>query len=490
MDRTEPRGEKALINRRSLLCTLAWVVLAVASLVPSIAAGQGLVRIDVTIGKSQVIELKDAFTRVSVTNPNIADVFVVTPTQILVNGKAVGVTSLVVFYPGRTMFFDLVVQTNLGLLQERVKEIAPNDEVTVQPLQDAIVLTGAVSSQRLIAGVQEVATAFAPRGRVINLLTVAPVKVPQVMLQVHVAEATRAALRELGFSIRALGASFQGGVFPGVPFAPAIGALRAAIIGNQSLPSGFQELTPDLSFDNSSFFLSSGARDYAGVVRALASRGLLRTLAKPNLVTESGREARFLSGGELPYPVAQGNGAISIEWKPFGVGLVFTPVILDGETISLEVRPEVSSLDFSRTVGLTGLGNVPVVLKNEAFTHVNLKDGDSFAIAGLINHQVRQSVAKIPVLGDIPIIGALFRSVRFQNEETELLFLVTVKQVRGGPPGSPLVPDPVKLMEQRPEEKKEMTLMPGVPGVGEVVTKPFGESNLLPPGAPSGTPAK
>ena len=187
---------------------------------PAAALGQGLVRIDVTIGKSQVIELKDTFTRVSVTNPAIADVFVVTPTQILVNGKAVGVTSLVVFSPSRTMFFDLVVQTDVGLLKERLKEVAPDDEINVQPMQDSIVLTGTVSSQRRGETLQQVAAAFAPQGRVLNLLRVAPVKTPQVMLQVHVAEATREALRELGFSVRALGRAFQGAAFPGVPFAP------------------------------------------------------------------------------------------------------------------------------------------------------------------------------------------------------------------------------------------------------------------------------
>src|SRR5262245_28089434 len=223
---------------------------------PALASAQGLVRIDVTIGKSQVIELKDAFTRVSVTIPNIADVFVVTPTQILVNGKAVGVTSLVVFYPSRTMFFDLLVQSDVGLLKERLKDLSPRDDIRVQPLQDSIVLSGSVSSQQIVTGAQDVASAFAPRGRVVNLLTVTPIKTPQVMLQVHVAEATRDALRELGFSVRALGRAFQGAAFPGVPFAPALGTLGAALAGGSSSlpPTGAIQTTPDFSFSNSSFF--------------------------------------------------------------------------------------------------------------------------------------------------------------------------------------------------------------------------------------------
>jgi pilus assembly protein CpaC len=453
-----------------------------------------MVRIDVTIGKSQVIELKESFSRVSVTNPNIADVFVVSPTQMLVSGKAVGVTSLIVFHQARTMFFDLVVQTDLGLLRERLKDLTARDDIQVSTAQDAIVLSGNVSNQNVVAGAQEIASAFAPRGRVINLLAVAPVKSPQVMLQVHVAEASREALRELGFSIRALGRVFQGASFPGNPFAPALGTLGAAIAGQStsSLPStGFIEPTPDISLSNASFFLSSGNRDYAGVVRALAERNLLRTLAKPNLVTESGREAKFISGGEFPYPVGQGFGSVSIEWREFGVGLIFTPVVLDGDTISLRIRPEVSSLDFSQGVPLPGVGVVPVIRKNEAFTNINVKDGESFAIAGLINNQVRQSVSKIPVLGDIPIIGTLFRSTRFQNEETELLFLVTVKQVRSLPPGSAAMPDPAKLLELRPEDKKEFTLVPGVPGVGNVIERPLGTSDLLSPAVPpGGTPGR
>jgi pilus assembly protein CpaC len=237
----------------------------------------------------------------------------------------------------------------------------------------------------------------------------------------------------------------------------------------------FGQTSPDFQFAGSSFFLSSGTRDYAGVVRAMSDRNVLRTLAKPNLITQSGKEAKFLSGGEFPFPVAQSNNTISIEFKEFGVGLVFLPVVVDGETINLRVRPEVSSLDFSQGLQSGGF-NIPVIRKNEAATTINLKDGESFAIAGLINNEVRQAVAKIPVLGDIPILGALFRSTRFQSNETELLFLVTVKLVSPTAPGSG--PDPRRLMDLRPDEKKDFTLVPGIPGVGEIVTQPFGQSNM------------
>ncbi|MFQ5691392.1 MAG: type II and III secretion system protein family protein, partial [Gemmatimonadota bacterium] len=265
-----------------------------------------------------------------------------------------------------------------------------------------------------------------------------------------------------------LGDTFQGGAFPGVPFFPPLGVL--------SDPGA-----PDLGFsDLANLFFASPSRDYGGLIRALAERDLFRVLAKPNLITESGKEASFLSGGEFPFPTAQGGataGAISVEFKPFGVGLVFLPVVQDDGTITLRVEPEISTLDFANSVVSAGF-EVPTIRKNTAFTTVNLRDGESFAIAGLINNTVRQTVSKIPLFGDIPILGALFRSTQFQNDETELLFLVTVKLVKPFPPGSPATPDPTELLELRPEEKEEFTLVPGIPGVGEVVERPFGTSNL------------
>lgn len=448
----------------------ATLLLLVAIQVPAHAAEPALIRLDVTIGKSQVLNLQEAFTRVSVTNPAIADVFVVTPNQILINGKAVGTTSLVAFFPNKTVFFDVVVQNDLALLKERLKQVAPRDDIQIHPAQDAIILDGNVSSERTIAGVVEVASVFAPKGKVVSLLSLTDVKPQQVLLQVHVAEVARAALKELGFSARALGHTFQGAATPGNPFSLALGAVGPVVANGV-----FGQTSPDFGLGGSSFFLSSGNRDYAGVVRALADRNVLRTLAKPNLVTQSGKEAKFISGGEFPFPVAQENNTITIQFKEFGVGLVFLPTVQDGENINLKIRPEVSSLDFSQ--GLVSAGfNIPVIRKNEAATTINVKDGESFAIAGMINNEVRQAVAKIPILGDIPILGALFRSTRFQNNETELLFLITAKLVKPDAPGSGV--DARRLMDLRDEEKKDFTLVPGIPGVGDIVTRPFGQSNL------------
>jgi pilus assembly protein CpaC len=469
MSRRDRRGG------RSSLWLLITLILLAASQSSALAAESGLIRLDVTIGKSQVLNLQEPFTRVSVTNPAIADVFVVTPNQILINGKSVGVTSLVVFYPTKTVFFDLLVQTDLGLLRERLKQVAPRDDIRIHPAQDAIILDGTVSSDRTIAGAVEVAQVFAPKGKVVSLLSLTDAKPQQVLLQVHVAEIARSALKELGFSFRALGTAFMGAAFPGSTFISTLGSLGPVTQGGFPGVVAGSQSGPDFPFNGGNLFLSSGQRDYAGIVHALAERDALRTLAKPNLLTQSGKEAKFLSGGEFPFPVAQTNNTITIEFKEFGVGLLFTPVVVDGETINLKVRPEVSSLDFSQGLQAAGI-NIPVIRKNVAATNISLKDGESFAIAGLINNEVRQTVQKIPLLGDIPILGMLFRSTRFRNNETELLFLVTVKIVKPDVPGAG--PDATRLMDLRPDEKKEFTLVPGIPGVGEVVTRPFGQSNL------------
>ena len=469
MSRRDRRG-----GRPSLWLLITLILLAASQSI-AVAAESGLIRLDVTIGKSQVLNLQEPFARVSVTNPAIADVFVVTPNQILVHGKSVGVTSLVVFYPTKTVFFDLLVQTDLGLLRERLKQVAPRDDIRIHPAQDAIILDGTVSSDRTIAGAVEVAQVFAPKGKVVSLLSLTDAKPQQVLLQVHVAEIARSALKELGFNFRALGSTFMGAAFPGSTFISTLGSLGPVTQPGFSGVIAGSQSGPDFPFNGGNLFLSSGQRDYAAVIHALAERDALRTLAKPNLLTQSGKEAKFLSGGEFPFPVAQTNNTITIEFKEFGVGLLFTPLVVDGETINLKVRPEVSSLDFSQGLQAAGI-SIPVIRKNVVATNISLKDGESFAIAGLINNEVRQTVQKIPLLGDIPILGMLFRSTRFRNNETELLFLVTVKIVKPDVPGAG--PDATKLMDLRPDEKREFTLVPGIPGVGEVVTRPFGQSNL------------
>src|SRR5438876_8644269 len=301
MSRRDYRGT------RHFFCLLVSLLCLASTQATALAADTSLIRLDVTIGKSQVLNLQEPFTRVSVTNPAIADVFVVTPNQILVNGKSVGVTSLVVFYPTKTIFFDLLVQTDLGLLRERLKQVAPRDDIRIHPAQDAIILDGTVSSDRTIAGAVEVAQVFAPKGKVVSLLSLTDAKPQQVLLQVHVAEIARSALKELGFNFRALGSTFMGAAFPGSTFISTLGSLGPVTQPGFSGVIAGSQSGPDFPFNGGNLFLSSGQRDYAAVIHALAERDALRTLAKPNLLTQSGKEAKFLSGGEFPFPVAQTN---------------------------------------------------------------------------------------------------------------------------------------------------------------------------------------
>jgi len=466
------RPVRTAVVMGAILMVAAALVPAQAQVRPGDVSPQAsrLLRFDITIGKSEVVDLKEPFTKVSVANPAIADVLVMTPNQILINGKAPGVTNLVVFYPDKTLYFDLVVQTDIVLLQERLRRFAPREEIAVQAAGDSIILTGQVSSEEMISQAGRVAEIFAPK-KVVNFLKLGEARPQQVLLQVQVAEAARLALKELGFSFFANGSSFQGGAWPGATFLPGISPIG----------SSASLLSPEFLFsDMSTFFLATGARDFFTIVRMLEEKDLLRTLAKPNLVTVSGKEARFLSGGEFPFPVPQGSSiggsTVTIEFKPFGVQLGFTPVVREDQTISIRINPEVSSLDFSQGLKIQGF-TVPVIRSNKAGTSIELKDGESFAIAGLINNEVRQQVAKIPFLGDIPILGALFRSTKFVNNETELLFLVTVKLVKPFPAGGS--PDPRRLLELREDESgpNGFTMVPGFPGVGQEVA-PFGESSL------------
>ncbi len=475
---------RAILSISAAVALTAWAMAGPVQAQVRPADGQGalaqVLRFDVTIGKSQVVDLKEPFTRVSVTNPAIADIFVITPNQILINGKAAGVTSLVVFYPNKTMYFDLVVQTDVGLLKERLNGIAPRSEIQVQATKDAIILNGTVSSEELVGQAERVAEIFAPK-KVVNLLKVGEVRTQQVLLQVHVAEVSRKALNEFGISWAVIGENFLGAAFPGAALLPGVSPVGSVLGGQPNFPFS----------DQMTFFLArrNSPTDFAGVVRILAEKGLLRTLAKPNLTTLSGKEAKFLSGGEFPFPVPSGASiggtVVTIEFKPFGVQLAFTPVVREDQTITLKVTPEVSSLDFSQGLRIEGF-SIPIIRSNRAAATLELKDGESFAMAGLINTTVRQQVAKLPYLADIPILGALFRSTQFQNDETELLFLVTARLVKPFAPGEG--PDPTKLMELRDSERDPdsgiNTFVPGIPGVGDVVEKPFGESNLS-----SGQPA-
>jgi pilus assembly protein CpaC len=362
-------------------------------------------------GKSLVIDTPMVLKRVSLADPEVADALVISPHQLYLTGKAVGTTNLTLWEENERVFavYDLVISPDLSALKEKFHEIFPNEDIRVTATHDAITLFGRISSSTKLSQALEVAQAFAPK-KVVNLLQVAGVH--QVMLEVRVAEMSRSLTKRLGFNFTALTTGPEFGV--------------SQINGLTTFDNFVTTIGASI---NALFRLQTGGVALTSFIDALKEQGLVKILAKPTLVTLSGQEASFLAGGEFPVPVPQERDTLTIEFKTFGVGLSFTPVVLSEQQISLRVAPEVSDLDFSNAVSFSGFV-VPALTTRRTSTVIELADGQSFAIAGLLDESVRESVSKFPLLGDIPILGALFRSVSFQKNETELVIMVTPHLVK------------------------------------------------------------
>jgi pilus assembly protein CpaC len=368
-------------------------------------------KIELVKGKSLLIDTPLVLKRVSLADPEIADALVISPRQLYLTGKAVGTTNLTLWEENERVFamYDLTVFPDLSRLKEKLHEILPGEDIRVTATHDAITLFGSVSSTARLSQALEVANAFAPK-KVINLLQVAGVH--QVMLEVRIAEMSRSVSKRLGFNFS---------------------------VATQGQAFGVSQVNRLTTFDNfiteigaainALFRLQSGDVTLTSFIDALKENGLVKILAKPTLVTLSGQEAHFLAGGEFPVPVPQQQNTITIEFKTFGVGLRFTPTVLSDQQISLKVAPEVSELDFANAVNFSGFV-VPALTTRRASTVIELADGQSFAIAGLLDESVRESISKFPLLGDIPILGALFRSTSFQKSETELVIIVTPHLVK------------------------------------------------------------
>jgi pilus assembly protein CpaC len=386
-------------------------------------------RVLLTTGRSTVLDVEFDITRIAVTNPAIADAVVVQPREILIDGKAPGTVSLIVWGGDRRVQYDVVVQQPVTSLEQQLQVLFPREEIQVSLNGDAVVLSGNVSTTQVMLRVAEVAQASAPKGNVINMLTVpGGSDAQQVMLQVRFAEVNRRALQEVGVSLFTSAAGFKNWVGRST---------------TQQFPA------PDFSDDGLVFadylniFLFNNEHGLGGVLKALRQTGYFQSLAEPNLIAYNGQEASFLAGGEFPVPIVQGaTGSVTIEWKEFGVRLNFRPTIA-GDLIRLHVRPEVSSLDFNNGILLEGF-RVPALTMRRAETEIELRDGQSFAVAGLIDNETQEDQAAIPVLSQIPIIGHLFKSKADRKERTELLVLVTPRLVR------PLNPDDVPALPTMP----------------------------------------
>jgi pilus assembly protein CpaC len=397
------------------------------------APSQGAIRtytpqkLNLVVGKSLVIDTPVAVKRVSLANPEIADTVVISPRQIYLIGKAVGATNMTLWGPDDRVFtiFDVAVSPDLSLLKEKLQEILPGENIKVIAAQDSITLSGEVSSATNLSQALAVTEAFAPK-KVVNLTQVAGVH--QVMLEVRVAEMSRSLARRLGinFSIVKAGDGFGVSMLNNLTaIVKPTDATLFPTVNIADAPFG-QAFSSSI---NALLRFTGSDRTWTVFIDALKENGLVKILAEPTLVTLSGQEARFLAGGEFPIPVPQQFNVITITFKQFGVGLSFTPTVLSGDKISMRVAPEVSDLDFSTAIVLQGFV-VPGLTTRRASTVIELANGQSFAIAGLLRETVREAVAKFPVLGDIPILGALFRSTSFQKNETELIIIVTPHLVK------------------------------------------------------------
>lgn len=380
------------------------------------------VKLPLVSGKSVLLRVKNPVKRVSIACSETAGYVTLSPREIYITGKAAGTTNMIIWQKGgEVRIYDLVVSYDLSVLKETLHEILPDEkQLRVTAARDSITLSGRVTTSSNMSQALAIAKSFAPEGRVNNLIEVGGNH--QVMLEVRVAEMQKSLARRLGVNF-----SYVDGNEFGVS---TLGGLTQVVSPDDANvpPDGPLGLLVSPVVE-ALFRVESGSASWTGFVDVLKDNGLVKVLAEPTLIAMSGRSANFLAGGEFPVPVPQGLGTVAVEYREFGVGLTFTPTVLGPDRISLEVAPAVSELDFSTAVRFEGFV-VPGVTTRRASTVIELADGQSFAIAGLLRDTVRDQFSRYPVLGKIPILGALFQSRSFQQNETELLIIATPRLVK------------------------------------------------------------
>lgn len=391
------------------------------------------------VGETRLLTLPKPIVRVSVADPEVADVQVVTASQVLITAKAVGFTHLILWDSTETPLVIAVSSTrNLDQLREQFENLFPGSDIHVSSAGELIVLSGTATDLRLPARAAEVAQLHGEK--VANLIQVTGDQ--QVQLDVRFAEVSRTGLRNMGAnflwqdSARGyVGGATPTGVVPGSYLrdnlqVPGTGGGGPPLIGAPAQGNAFN------------LFFSTGLRDFpfSAILSILSQEGLAKVLAEPTLVSLSGQDAEFHAGGEVPILIARELGSVSVDYKKFGVLLKFNPTVLGERTMSLKLSLEVSEPDPTAGVTLGGY-TVPGFRTRSSETTVRLRDGQSFAIAGLLSEHSRNLISKVAGLGDLPILGALFRSTNYQREETELLMVVTAHLVKPLQPGEvPLLP--------------------------------------------------
>lgn len=367
--------------------------------------------LNVPMNRAVVVESDTPFAELSIANPGIADISTLSDKSIYVLGKTPGRTTLTLLSAEGKLISNVEVHVtpDIAEFKERLNQILPGETIEVRTANDGIVLSGTVSSTAKLDRALDLANRYAPE-RVSNLMSVGGTQ--QVMLKVRFAEMQRSVSKSLSSSL-----AISGGTNFGIEGETGTWLDGGNGIGNPIEVSPGTEGGLALGF-------SAGSLEFAVLLEALESKGVVRTLAEPNLTALSGQEAKFLAGGEYPIPVASGDNSITVEYKPFGVELNFTPVVVDGDIINLTINAAVSSIDSTVSVQAEGF-SVNAFKRRETSTTVEMRDGESFAIAGLLQDDFRDLNGQVPWLGDIPILGMLFRSAEYQRAQSELVIIVT-----------------------------------------------------------------
>ncbi|MDX6613189.1 MAG: pilus assembly protein CpaC [Blastocatellia bacterium] len=475
------------------LGALIATLIAIAALVPA-AMGQETsykasfknnkeaVPINVLVGQSRVINFDKSIGRFSVSNPEIAEAVLVAPDQVLVNGKAFGQVNFIAWEQsgGEFLVFDVYVRANLSLIDSQIRALFPKDDIRLSQANGSVVMSGSVRDAKTVGQAQAVIEAAG--FKTVNMLE-SPVKnIAQVQLQVRVAEVNRTKLRDYGTSFSALP---PGGTVGYVNSGGGPSTL------NEATTSPVSAALESLLSPALNLFLFNRTLNTSAMLRVLRTQGAFRELAEPNLIAMDGQQASFLAGGEFPVPVVQAGGGgsngsvgMTVVFKEYGVRLNFKPNIIDEDHIRLELEPEVSTIDFATGVKFSGF-LIPALRTRRAKTAIELRDGQSFALAGLLDNSETKTLSRIPIVSDIPVVGALFKSKSFQKNETELMFFVTAHLVK------PVSPDDLPATHGVDGLKNGSPL--GVEPKGEGIQGQSGYSikgeNTPAPAAPN-TPAK
>lgn len=386
------------------------------------------------VGRSLVISSPSRLRRVSIADPNIADAVIVNPNQILINGKAPGGVSLVLWdESGQSQTFEVLVELDVLDLAQKIRVAFPGEGVRVESSKDAVVVSGRASSPAVADKILEVVKVTTPKA--ISLMEVpAPPTTAEILLEVKFADVDRTALSQLG-------ANFQFFPQPKTKFLGTTSTQQFSPLALSSFATTPQGVLSSAMFtvsDLLNVFLFRPDINVGATIKALEQKSLLQILAEPNVLTETGKEGSFLAGGEFPFPIIQPSGAggvplVTIQFKQFGVQLNFTPTLTADGLIHLKVRPEVSTLDFTNAVTIAGF-LIPALSTRRVESEMDLRDGQSFAIAGLVDNRVTQVLEKIPGIGDIPVLGKLFQSRSLNKSKSELLVVVTPHVVQPSPP--------------------------------------------------------